>query len=307
MGVAAEEVALSVVIPTIGRPALLDVCLRSIAACTPRAAEVIVVDQSHSPDIAAVVERWSAANARLLPCAGTGFARGTNAGVRASVHGAVMVTNDDCTVAPDWVARAWDALAAFPSAIVTGQVRAGTDPDRTPSTITRPEAVDMTGDVDGAELYPGNMVVPRDLFLGLGGFDERPTLAVAAEDNDFCYRWIRAGGELRYDPMLVVWHHDWRTEEELIDRYVVYGRGEGAFIAKHLHAGDLYVLRFLIRDFVAGGRSLVSAVVRGRKRWSDPRRGFLRGLPVGLARGWAEARRIGRAPRAGRMRIGSSG
>jgi GT2 family glycosyltransferase len=38
---------------------------------------------------------------------------------------------------------------------------------------------------------------------------------VAAEDNDFRYRWLTSGRKVRYEPEMVVWHSDWRTPEEL--------------------------------------------------------------------------------------------
>lgn len=301
--VSSERIAVSVVIPTIGRPELLESCLESVAACRPQADEVLVVDQSHAPSVAAVVDRFAAAGARLIPCEGTGFARGTNLGVRSARNHVVLVTNDDCTVDADWVGAAHRLMAEEPEGILTGQVLPGTDPDRTPSTMVAAEALDYTGDVDLAHLFPGNMAVPRDGFLALGGFDERSSFAVASEDTDYCYRWIRAGGRMRYQPELVVWHHDWRTKDELIRRYVVYGQGEGAFIAKLLHAGDLYGFKVLVRDTKEWAKSIASMLIKGRKRWTDSRRGFLRGLPVGLWRGWRESRRLGRAPRAGSVSL----
>ena len=72
-----------------------------------------------------------------------------------------------------------------------------------------------------------------------GGFDELFGPAEAAEDNEFCYRWLRSGGSLRYEPSLVVWHHDWRSPRELERLYVRYARGQGFFYAKHLRRGDL--------------------------------------------------------------------
>ena len=298
-----ESVPVSVVVPTIGRPALLDTCLSSITSCRPMADEVLIVDQSHDPALAAVVDRFSHLGVRLVPCEGTGFARGTNLGVRSARHEVVLVTNDDCTVAADWVGEAHRFMAQDPGGIITGRVLPGTDPDATPSLMVETEPLDYTGDADLAHLFPGNMVVPRDAFLALGGFDERPSLAVASEDTDYCYRWIRAGGRMRFRPELVVWHHDWRTREELIRRYIVYGQGEGAFIAKHLHAGDPYALKVLVRDTKEWAKSIASMLIKRRQRWTDSRRGFLRGLPVGLWRGWQESRRLGRAARAGSVNL----
>ena len=64
------------------------------------------------------------------------------------------------------------------------------DPRTVPSTKDDPAPRELTGELLPGLLYPANMAVSRTLALELGGFDER---IEAAEDNDFCYRWLRAG------------------------------------------------------------------------------------------------------------------
>jgi GT2 family glycosyltransferase len=286
----------TVAVPTIGRPQLLRQCLASIAACDPRAAEILVVDQSGLSEVAAAVQT---AGAQLVRCEGRGASRALNAALRAAAYDVVLVTNDDCTVASDWVAVAWEHMEPNADAIVTGQVRAGGDGEQglVPSTNLDPLPHDYSGQVVYWALYGGNMALPRDAILALGGFDERRGLELAAEDCDLCYRWTKAGRPLRYEPDLVVWHHDWRTPGELHARYVQYGRGQGAFYAKHIRAGDRRALRFLLRDLQWGLRGLAAGIIRRRPAWTDERRGLLRGLPSGLWHGWVEDRRLtGRAP-----------
>jgi GT2 family glycosyltransferase len=125
----------------------------------------------------------------------------------------------------------------------------------------------------------------------MGGFDERFGPAEAAEDNEFCYRWLRAGGELVFEPALVVWHHDWRSPEQLEELYVRYARGQGFLYAKHLRAGDLHMLRWIARDLYWAGRGALSGLLKRRERWTDPRRGIRRGLPGGFLAGWRTYRR----------------
>ncbi len=281
----------SVVIPTVGRVDPLRRCLESLAACRPAAAEILVVDQSHEPAVAALVGELSAAGTRLVRCVGRGVARGRNDGLRAAEHDVVLVTDDDCTVPPDWVETAWRLAAAHPGAIVTGQVRPVGDARAVPSTIQDPSPRDLSRERRGGPLFPNNMVLPREAVLELGGFDERFGPEEAAEDNEFCYRWLRAGRSLRYEPALVVDHHDWRRPEELERLYVRYARGEGFFYAKHLRGGDLRMLLFLARSVTWGVRGLVSATIKRREAWTDSRRGILRGLPGGFAYGWRVYRR----------------
>jgi GT2 family glycosyltransferase len=290
----------TVVVPTIGRPELLRSCLESLVRCDPQADEILVVDQS-SESMARVVETWGDANVRLVPCARRGIAIGTNLGLRQASHEVVMVTHDDCTVAPDWIITGWQYSQALPAGIHTGRVLPFGDPYTAgearvvPSIKTDEHPADYTGHLFYGVLYPANMVLPRSEVLAMGGFDERPSLSVAAEDNDLCYRWLKSGRILRYEPDLVVWHHDWRSPPQLERLYVAYARGQGAFYAKHLRDGDLLMVRFILADLARGARSVAGGFRHRRPRWTDERRGLLRGLPAGILAGWREAGRLKRS------------
>jgi GT2 family glycosyltransferase len=264
-----EVVPVSVVVPTVGRARLVRSLLESLARCDPRADEILIVDQSEDDRVERVLFEFADIGARFVHCEAR--------------HDLLLGTDDDCTVAPDWVGRAWAHVEAEPGGIVTGRVLPVGDPRAVPSTRDEAEPRDYTGDLSCFPLFPNNMALNRPMALELGGFDEG---LPAAPDNDFCYRWLRAGNRLIYQPDMVVWHHDWRSREQLERLYVRYARGQGAFYAKHLREHDLRMLRFIARDVYGGVRSIAAAAVRGRPRWSDPRRGFLAGLPVGLIAGW---------------------
>lgn len=281
-----ETRPMSVVVPTVGRPGLLQACLASLASCVPRADELLVVDQSGDSSVREVVAGFASVGARYIACSGRGVSRGRNVGIAEAAHDLVLVTDDDCTVAADWVSAAWELARRHAGTIITGSVLPAGDPSAVPSWKDDPNAHDFTGEVHGGALFPNNMVLPRSSVLAAGGFDERFGPDEAAEDNDFSYRWLRSGGSLRYEPSLVVWHHDWRTRAELERLYTRYARGQGFFYAKHLRRGDWTMLRFLARDLYWAVRSLVAAAVRRRDDWADPRRGILRGLPQGLVHGW---------------------
>jgi glycosyltransferase involved in cell wall biosynthesis len=276
----------SVVVPTVGRPGPLQACLESVAACVPRADELLVVDQSGDASVREVVARFAPAGVRYVGCSGRGVSRGRNVGLANAAHDTVLVTDDDCTVAADWIGTAWELAARHPGTIITGRVLPVGEASAVPSWKDDPNAHDFTGEVHGGALFPNNMVLPRSSVLASGGFDERFGPDEAAEDNEFSYRWLREGRSLRYEPALVVWHHDWRTRVELERLYTRYARGQGFFYAKHLRRGDWTMLRFLARDLYWAGRGLVAAAMRRREDWVDPRRGIPRGLPQGLVHGW---------------------
>ena len=281
-----EAVAVSVVVPTLGRVERLRGCLESLAACDPQPTEVLLVAQARASEVEQLAAAYPELPARVVECPGRGVSRGRNTGLRAARNRLVLVTDDDCTVARDWVGVAWRAASRHPGGIVTGRVLPAGDPRCIPSVKDDPHPHDFTGEVHGGALFPNNMAVDRDAMLDAGGFDERFGPGEAAEDNEFCYRWLRGGGSLRYVPELVVWHHDWRSPEALDELYRAYARGQGFFYAKHLRAGDLTMLRFIVRDLWWAARGLAAAALRRRPSWTDPRRGIPRGLPVGLWRGW---------------------
>jgi GT2 family glycosyltransferase len=280
-----DSIPASVVIPTVGRLPHLEECLRSIAECEHLPEEILVVDQSRASDVPAVVSKFASIGVRAIECAGRGISLGMNLGLREAKYEVVLVTHDDCTVAQSWVSVAWSFMSADPQKIVTGRViPAGDDPRAVPSTKDDPNPHDFTGQLYCAGLYPNNMVLNRSMVLALGGFDER--FDTSAEDNDLCYRWLRAGNRLLYEPTLVVRHHDVRPKEDLESVYVNYWRGQGRFYAKHLRQGDRAMLYFMWVDAKNGLRAMGDRLLHGRPRWSDPRRGMARGLPRGLLEGW---------------------
>jgi GT2 family glycosyltransferase len=273
----------SVVVPTIGRAALLEACLSSVAECRPRAADILVVDQSGGQAVASVVTQFADDGARLLRSTVRDRSLAVNQGMREAHHEVVLVTDDDCTVAPTWVETAWAQLSRDPDSIVTGRVLPVGDAVAVPSLVGANEPHDYTGESNYDVLFGCNMACSRSRFLSLGGFDERVKLA---EDNDFCYRWLKRGGRLHYDPSLLIWHHAWRTPAELERHFRGYARGQGIFYAKHLRDGDLEVLRFLVRDLRRAVRGLAARIVRGRSEWPDARLALPRGVTGGLFDGW---------------------
>jgi GT2 family glycosyltransferase len=283
---ATPTVPVSLVVPTIGRMPLLVQLLESVAGCDPRPAETLIIDQGTDPRVAGLAERFPTLGIRHVPSAGRHPGLARNEGWQGASNDIVLGTDDDCIVAPDWVGVAWGHMERHPRGLVTGRVLPKGDAMGVPSLKLDPHPHDYTGTVRCGVLFSNNFAVNRSVALGIGAFDAR--IRPAGEDNDLCYRWLRAGLELRYEPNMVVQHDDWRTPRQLQQLYVDYAVGQGRFYAKHLRRGDLHMLRFMASDLYQAARGAAVGLVRGRPRWSDWRRGIVRGLPTGLAAGWRE-------------------
>jgi GT2 family glycosyltransferase len=172
-------------------------------------------------------------------------------------------------------------MEAGGSLILTGRVLAAGDKRNVPSIKEDTARRDYTGTIEYGVLYTNNVVMSRSAVLEFGAFDER---FETAEDNDLCYRWLKAGRRLRFEPRLAVWHHDWRTPAQMRRLYHAYWRGAGVFYAKHLRAGDMTMLRYLARDSYW---ALQAAARRDGAATTKEARGIFRGLPAGLIAGLA--------------------
>ena len=81
-----------------------------------------------------------------------------------------------------------------------------------------------------------NLALPAKLFHAINGFDTHFPLA-AAEERDFCYRWLNNGYTMSYVPEAVV-HHNHLTLLSFWRQQFNYGRGTFLFHRTKRSAGD---------------------------------------------------------------------
>jgi glycosyltransferase involved in cell wall biosynthesis len=194
----------SVVIPTCGRPHLLERCLTALHGQTldRHAYEVIVVDDGRSEDTRAQVESMAANDPggpalRYLRPDGRGPAAARNRGWRAARGEIVAFTDDDTIPDPDWLRQGLLAMAAGGVA-VRGCVRVPTPPVLT-------DHGRMTRGLEQAEFVTANCFVRRSALDEVGGFDERFRRAWR-EDSDLHFALVERFGEVPRAEAAVVLH-----------------------------------------------------------------------------------------------------
>jgi glycosyltransferase involved in cell wall biosynthesis len=201
-----EHPALSVVIPTLGRPQLLDACLDALSRCEWHgdAIEVVVVDDGPSERTRCAVARWDAALAargmalRYVASPGPhGPAAARNRGWRAARGRIVAFTDDDTLPQAQWLVagvRAFDegAEAAW-GRIVMPIPACPTDYERDANGLER------------AGFVTANCFVLRTLLARLDGFDERFRVAWR-EDSDLYFRLLECAARIVHVPQAVVVH-----------------------------------------------------------------------------------------------------
>jgi GT2 family glycosyltransferase len=245
----------SLVISSRNRAELLADTISSVLAAAEVPSELIVVDQSDRPNAELAQLRHPRCDVRYLWTAGSGASRGRNYGASQATHPIVAFIDDDMRVAPDWygpLIRA--AVDAGPHAAATGRVLAGQAADADCFVIAvhawqEPQV--YAGRIGRDVLATGHMALYRSALEAIGGLDERlgpGTRFPGAEDNDLGFRLLEAGYRIVYTPDSVIYHRSWRRLDEYVPLFWRYGRGQGAFYAKHFRPHDWYMGSRLRQD-----------------------------------------------------------
>ena len=245
--------------------------VRSVLAGGSVPRELVVVDQSESANAeVAAIEEAHGCSVRYVRSASAGLSRARNIGIRTASEPVVVLLDDDMFVDENWLSTLVAGLPDGPRSVATGRVlpaapegQAGVVP---PAALVTRDTPAVYRGAQPADVVPGaNVALPRALVLALGGYDERLGAGArfgGADDNDMGHRLLRAGCEVRHVPDAVVFHRAWRLRKELFVLRWCYGRGKGAFYAKHIASGDRHMRRRLGADAGRRLRAAGSAVFR---------------------------------------------
>jgi GT2 family glycosyltransferase len=185
--------AMSVVVPTYRRPALLERCLRALLAQNFAGRyEIIIADDEPSPVTETLVRQTgrdypSAASLRYVAVTATqGPAGARNCGWRIARGEIIAFTDDDTIPSYDWLSCGAAAMAGSRVA-VGGRVKMPI-PER-PTDYEFNES-----GLGRAEFVTANCFVRREALAAVGGFDERFT-AAWREDSDLQFMLMQRYGE----------------------------------------------------------------------------------------------------------------
>ena len=277
--------AISVVVCTRDRPALLRRCLQSLLALDDHEHEIVVVDNAPSSDATARLVASFPVRYVREPRPGLDWAR--NRGLEAARHPIVAYTDDDAVVDSGWVRALARAFADPDVAAVTGLVApleleseaqnwfelryGGMGKGLVPRTFV-PGA--LTPEQLLAVHHAGvgaNMAFRREVLEALDGFDTALDVGTPAQgggDLDLFHRLLAAGHLLRYAPDALVWHQHRRTMSELWRQLYQDGRSFGVYLLKCWRSPGVRrrdVVRFTFGRWLPWlvGRCVLSLLGRG--------------------------------------------
>lgn len=284
---------ITLVIPTLGR-SLLRGTLESVRAGSAWPARVIVVDQGRKPEICVFAREMVQQGLEVdyVPSAKTGRSAGLNTGIERVTTRFIAITDDDCPVAPNWIACMGERLRRHDGSIVTGRAIAGEGDVQLSVVTSEVESIQRRPALRFDRLTGANLGMPVDIVRRIGPFTEDASMCTA-EDTEFAYRALRHGVPIVYAPELVVVHLGWRDKDRRNEQYRSYAHSHAAFLGWYLRRGDLFIA---VRTAVHLSRALrrwLHAALRGEAEMARNGRAYVTGLWPGLVDGW---RASGRAP-----------
>ena len=258
---------LSIAIPTYGRELILTATIRLLLDLEPRAAEILVIDQTrqHTDSVEQQLADWDRTAAiRWLRLPEPSIPVAMNSGLTEARNPLVLFLDDD--IIPTLHLVRHHAAAHDDSDVwaVVGQVlQPGQEPLDVPVRCVREGLrADLdfpfysTEAMDVQNVMAGNLSVKRDQALAVGGFDERFVGAAYRFETEFARRVIRAGGRIRYCPQASIRHlratvgGTRATGSHLTSANPVHGVGDYYFAMLHgrrLEAAG-YMARRMVRE-----------------------------------------------------------
>ncbi len=229
-----ETLFFSVIIPTFNRPEQLKKCLNSLVKLNypSNCYEVIVIDDGGSTELNSILGPFfSQLDLKLYRQSNSGPACARNTGITYAKGEFLAFTDDDCTPDSNWFNALNQQFLKTPNALVGGCIINALN--KNIYSISSQLLVDYIysyyheEDTDSRQtrfFTSNNLAVKAEIFCEMGGFDTTFPLA-AAEDREFCDRWLQKGYQMVYAKNALVYHSHNLTLRKFWQQHFSYGRG----------------------------------------------------------------------------------
>lgn len=188
--------------------------------------EVLVVDNGSLDNSAQVAQAYPV---RWIPLVSNlGFSQANNLAAQEAKGNYLFFVNNDMRFPPDCVRQLVDVLDKDPSLFAVDPTQLNWEGTRVihgrtrfiaglfTNTVVPPFAVEYTAPAEGPNEVPwgcaGSLLVRRDRFEALGGFD--PRFFIDFEDTDLCWRAWRHGWRTVYVPHAILYHKVGMSSDE---------------------------------------------------------------------------------------------
>jgi cellulose synthase/poly-beta-1,6-N-acetylglucosamine synthase-like glycosyltransferase len=166
--------------------------------------EVVIADDGSTDNTADVVGSFPV---KYVYQQNRGPAAARNTGAKAASGEILAFTDSDCLASPDWTKRLVEGFDDEAVGVVAGSYGIANPNKILPCLIHEEIKWRHSRFGEFVRAFGSyNFAIRRELFEGLGGFDESYGTA-SGEDNDLSYRVLKAGYKIRFSPDALVAHY----------------------------------------------------------------------------------------------------
>lgn len=263
----------SVVIATRDRGPAIASALASVCASSFTEWELVVVDQSRDDQTEQAVAPFVARDARVryIRSATTGVSAARNVAIRHTIGAYIAVTDDDCEVAPDWLATLVRELDGDPHVGFVAGALIPTEFDPSMGDIPKflpseRRLVERAWPI--TECYGADMALRRSTLDEVGLFDEQigpgATFSVL-DEQEMCHRVLLKGWRVLITPEARVIHYGYRSNADLPRLWKRDGRGVGGLLARETRFGDARAIPYLLGWWGQWLGLVLANAIRGRR------------------------------------------
>jgi GT2 family glycosyltransferase len=285
----------SVIVATRNRGNSIIATIKSILQNQYPFFELLIIDQSENDLTQKAIQPFlSDRRIRYFKTNTRGLGISHNLGVNLALNEIIALTDDDCTVSPNWISTIIEAFKINDRiGIVFGKVlsskynhKAGYIP-----VFERNEATLLQNIKSNLFLGLGigaSLALRKSVWLLVKGFDEMlgPGSPLGSlEDRDFAIRVLLAGYFVYYTPKVIVVHYGFRPNKLLPKQAFEDWLGFGANYAKYLKCGHWSITYYMVGQMWLGQavkKLLFCLITERRIGYVTPVVSFWLGFLVGL-------------------------
>lgn len=231
---------ISVVIPSYNGAHKIGRLLQSLEKQSYPDFETLIVIDGSTDKTHELIEQnnYALTDLKVIVQENQGRSRTRNNGAKQVSGDLLLFIDDDMEAEPDLIRKHLDHHSVHTKSIligspfrraedaVTGFDKFQLNVEQSWSTNLRAGEVSLTNFAFTAQ----QCSLPKDLFFGLGAFDERLT---DAEDFDLGIRALQQGISVWFDPTIITWHCDWPKFDQYIRRHIQYRNANRKLLGLH--------------------------------------------------------------------------
>jgi glycosyltransferase involved in cell wall biosynthesis len=219
--------------------------------------ELIVVDNNSNDGTIELINNYNYGENieyKFLHETRKGLSYARNNGLHAAKGDIIIFTDDDIIVDKDWIAEIQKEMQQNPDIKMLGGRTLMFNNEILPlATRIRTDRTMYQYPANPWHIGNGNnMAVKREIIGSIGDFDVHlgaGSKIGSAEDTDFVYRVLKKRYKALYSPNPLVYHNHDRVDIKDVDNIKYnYAKGTGAFYAKYMLHGDIWVAKLLYWD-----------------------------------------------------------